>query len=419
MTTTPSERLTPRFPGLDTLRAVASIAVVGTHAAFWSGYYGRGTLGAATQRLEVGVAIFFVLSGFLLGFPYIAAVRTGQPHDSIGRYFWKRALRILPVYWIVVVAAFVLLPDNRSEPASRWITNLLLVDLYTSDNLPHGLTQMWSLTTEVSFYLALPVIMWFLLKVIARRRFRPDLLLFALAVSGLVSLLWAGLATGYFNDFDGWANRWLVSYLIWFAAGLALAVVAVDLRDGRSRLTRPIVVFAASPATCWTAAIAIYAIASTPIAGPAGLFLLKPHESVMRTLLYTAVATLIVLPSIFGDPASTYAKVLALPFLRHLGHISYSLFCCHIIVLELVSDWTGYELFRGHLWELFGLTLGVSLVISEVLYRTVEKPFLRLKDMRWPASRSSSEPSANATRSAGADLDPAQLDAPPQGSTTK
>ncbi|WP_254450999.1 acyltransferase family protein [Aeromicrobium stalagmiti] len=417
--TTPSERLTPRFPGLDTLRAVASIAVVGTHTSFWAGYYGNGTLGAATQRLEVGVAIFFVLSGFLLGFPYVAAARTGQSHDSIGRYFWKRALRILPVYWVVVVAAFVLLPDNRSEPAHRWITNLLLVDLYTSDALPHGLTQMWSLTTEASFYLVLPALMWFLLRVVARRRWRPDRLLLALAASGLVSLLWAGIATPYFDDFDGWANRWLVSYLIWFAAGIALAVVTVDLRAGTSRLTRPVVVLAASPSTCWTAAIALYAIASTPLAGPAGLFLLAPHESVMRTLLYTGVAVLVVLPSVFGDPTSTYARILALPALRHLGHISYSLFCCHIIVLELVSDWTGYELFRGHGIELFALTLGISLVVSELLYRFVEMPFLRLKDARPPTRRSSSEPSANATSSAGTDRSPAQPEGPAQGSTTK
>ena len=417
--TTPSERLTPRFPGLDTLRAVASIAVVGTHTSFWAGYYGNGTLGAATQRLEVGVAIFFVLSGFLLGFPYVAAVRTGQPHDSVGRYFWKRALRILPVYWIAVVAALVLLVDNRGEPFHRWVTNLLLIDLYTAPDLPHGLTQMWSLTTEASFYLVLPALMWAILRIVGRRSWRPDRILLALSALGLLSLLWAGLATGHLKDFDGWANRWLVSYLIWFAAGLALAVVAVDLRTGASRITRPLVVFASSPGMCWTAAIAVYAIASTPLAGPAGLFLLAPHEAVIRTALYTCVATLVVLPSIFGAPDSTYAQIMALPALRHLGHISYSLFCCHLVVLELVSDWTGFDLFRGHGIELFALTLGISLMVSEALYQLVEKPLMRLKDVRWPTKRSSSAPRANATSKAGAARTPAQPEVPPHGSMTK
>ena len=59
--------MAPEFPVLDTLRAVGALAVLTTHAAFWSGDYTQhGVWGTLLARLDVGVAIFFVLSGFLL-----------------------------------------------------------------------------------------------------------------------------------------------------------------------------------------------------------------------------------------------------------------------------------------------------------------------------------------------------------------
>ena len=70
---------------------------------------------------------------------------------------------------------------------------------------------------------------------------------------------------------------------------------------------------------------------------------------------------------------------------RHLGHISYGIFCIHLPVLHLVMRITGYDLFDGHLPQIFTLTLVISLLAAEVLYRTVELPFMRLKD-RGPGS---------------------------------
>ncbi len=386
-----------RYPGLDTLRAIAAIAVVGTHTSFWAGSYSHGTLGMASQRLEVGVAIFFVLSGFLLSMPWFASQRGHRPHDSTGRYFWKRALRILPVYWMTVVAAMLLLKDNRHLGASRWVLNLLLLDLYKSDSLPHGLTQMWSLTTEAAFYIVLPALMWLALVAISRRQWRPNRLFLALIGLGAANVAWTGFVTSHVSTFDGWANRWLVSYLLWFSIGIMFAIIAVDLPSPKSFLSPKVAALATSPLTCWSIALSVFFLASTPLAGSPELVVIAPHEAVTRTLLYAVVATMIVVPSIFGDQDSTYARVLALRPLRHLGHISYSLFCCHVIVLELVSNWTRYQLFRGHALELFALTLGISLIVAELMYQLIEKPFLRLKDRPPPKAFDSRTPRTTAT----------------------
>ncbi|VXB99478.1 acyltransferase [Aeromicrobium sp. 9AM] len=376
---------TPRFPGLDSLRAIASIAVVATHTCFWAGVYGNGTLGSAMQRLEVGVAVFFVLSGFLLSYPFVTQLRTGRRHDSTRRYFWKRSLRILPVYWVAVVAALVLLPANHSLGVSRWLDNLLLIDLYLNPALPHGLTQMWSLSTEVAFYLVLPLLMWLLTTYVARRRWAPRRLLVTLGVLSVLSLGWTALAASALKHVEG-MHRALPSYFIWFAIGIALAVLDVDRRHraapSRNRLVDGVTVLASSAGTCWLLALAVFTIASTPLAGTPGLVAIAAGESVIRTGLYALVALLVVLPSVLGDQQSAYARTLAHPFLRHLGHISYSLFCCHVLVLELEARWFGFRLFQSDPFVLFAVTLTISLVIAELLYRFVEMPFLRWKDAR-------------------------------------
>ena len=85
------------------------------------------------------------------------------------------------------------------------------------------------------------------------------------------------------------------------------------------------------------------------------------------------------------------------PVLRHLGHISYGVFCVHLVVLELVVRARDMELFEGRTLELFAFTLVISLVVAEVLYRLVERPALRLRDLRLPGrTRSKDSNSANA-----------------------
>ena len=95
----------PVFAVLDPLRAVGALAVLVTHATFWTGDYVRhGVLGSVLARLDVGVAIFFVLSGFLLSHHYLSRAWNREPAEPTGRYFWKRFLRIYPAYVVAVVA---------------------------------------------------------------------------------------------------------------------------------------------------------------------------------------------------------------------------------------------------------------------------------------------------------------------------
>jgi peptidoglycan/LPS O-acetylase OafA/YrhL len=398
-----SLQLNPQFPVLDTLRAVGALAVLTTHTAFQAGDYARhGIWGTLLSRLDVGVAIFFVLSGFLLSRPHLARVTAGLDRPATGRYYWKRFLRVYPVYAVTVVIALSLIPANDDLGPRQWLRTLLLADTYTADRLPQGLTQMWSLAVECAFYVVLPLLM---LVALGRRGALRLSRLVALLV-GLVALsVWWHLAlASWISQYtSGVPMTWLPGFLSWFAVGIALAWAHVQHQSGPqpARYVRVLSSLGAMPGVCWSAVAGLMLVAATPLAGPTLLFVASPAESLTKHCLYALVGGLIVVTGIFPDPESLYARTLSLMPLRHLGHISYSTFCLHLPVLHLVMGVTGYQLFDGHGFQIWVATLVVSLVASEVLYRLVEKPGMRLKDLGRrppPAGHASTAAQATTTR---------------------
>ncbi len=404
-TAVPGRRTPGTLPALDSMRAIAAVAVVATHASFWGGAYAQPRFGTALARLDIGVAIFFVLSGFLLSLPWLERHARRLPAPSTGRYLWKRALRIFPVYVLAVVAALVLLPGNNGAGPAVWVKTMTLTNIYFDGRLPDGLTQMWSLATEVAFYLVLPGIMWLALSW-RQRGNSPSRVAVVAGVLVVVNVVWVLELAGRF-DWTGSSGLWLPSYLTWFSVGILLAACFVQVQlTAADRAVFPPVFAAAlrqmgrSPGVCWTAGLAVFVVAATPLAGPSSLTAPTLGEAVAKNLLYAVVAGLVILPGVFAKPEGRYLRVMSNPFLRHLGHISYGVFCVHLVVLELVTRWRGMELFHGRTLELFCLTLAISLVISELLYRFVERPAMRLKNLGRPDSSVDSRiPSAAATRS--------------------
>lgn len=387
-----------RFPVLDTLRFVGALAVLTTHTAFWAGSYtAHGAWGTVLARLDVGVAIFFVLSGFLLSRPWIVAAVRQVPRPPVGRYYWKRALRILPVYLVTAVIALSLIPENDDLGPGAWARTLLLADIYLDKGPPDGLTQMWSLATELAFYLVLPLLM--LLGV--GRTLAPRRLLVLLVTMWAVSLLWLGGLSGEIpGAADRAVNEWLPAFLGWFAVGILLALVQVLHATGAlpARVRHLVDTLAASPGSSWIAAFGLLLVAATPLAGPSLLVPPSDAEAVTKNVLYAGVGGLLVFSGVFATPAGGYARAMSLHWLRHLGHISYGIFCIHLPVLHLVMGMTGYTLFDAPFLGIWALTLGLSLVAAEVLYRVVERPAMRFREILRSPTRTKPRPSATSTR---------------------
>jgi peptidoglycan/LPS O-acetylase OafA/YrhL len=372
------------IPALDTLRAVAALAVVTTHVAFETGVTGAGLGGAVLARLDVGVPIFFVLSGFLLSRDFL---RPGASPD-LRAYALKRFARIYPVYVVAVVMAMTLLDENQGAGAVEWLRQLSLTQIYGGDALPEGLSQMWSLSTEVAFYLMLPPLAALLVRL--RNRFGIGGALVTLVALSIGGLIWqAGGGTALVGS-PAQANLWLPGYALWFCLGISFALAQHRLSSPSTNAPpRLLVAAAAAPGACWLAAAALLLVAATPVAGPTLLDPATGAQQVTKSLLYAGVAGLLVLPVALGDPAARSARLLASRPLRYLGHISYSLFCVHLVVLDLVLRATGVPSFSGQFPDVLALTVIASIALSAVLYHVVERPA-----MRW-GRRIASRPAPN------------------------
>ena len=370
------------FPLLDSCRAIGAFAVLTTHVAFWSGDYTRnGVWGTLLARLDVGVAIFFVLSGFLLSRGYFTAAVAQRPAPGAGRYLWKRALRILPVYFVAVAIALTFIQANRDLSGSTRVETVLMLNTFTQPSNPAGLSHMWSLAVEVTFYLCLPLLM--LLAIGRGRTLRPWRVLAVLGALVCLSIWWHLDGSGWAGEFsDAQPSQWLPAYTDWFAVGVGLALVESLRHTGRmSRLTDPLVFLARHPGSCWTLAFGLLLVAATPLAGPTMLAAPTTAQSLSKNLLYAAIGGLVVLTGVFAQPASAYARFLGHPVARRLGWISYGIFAFHLAVLHLVMHVTGWELFEGRGWAIWVLTVLATVLLAEVVYRVLERPALRLKNL--------------------------------------
>ena len=231
----PSGRAPPAHQGpLDGLRAAAAGAVLLTHVGGLTGYTLTGTPASwVLSRGDVGVPIFFSLSGLLLYRRWAAAALTGGRTGAVAVYLRRRALRILPAYWAVVLIALPVLNPGAARHAWPWIQYLLLIQNYDSHPWwsgtgATGLAQAWSLVVEVSFYLILPflaaALTWFACRGtsagdVSRRARR---LLFGIAALAASSVGWEVL--GYYPRPSLWSEGTLPPLLIWFCTGMAMAV---------------------------------------------------------------------------------------------------------------------------------------------------------------------------------------------------
>ena len=389
--------LTRQFPALDTLRAVGSFGVVVTHAAFWTGSYADfGVLGPLLSRLDVGVALFFVLSGFLLSRQWFVRAQHGLSLPRVPRYFLKRLLRIWPVYVVAAVAAMAFLTDNQGKDVLEWVVTLTLLDIYVDDVLPAGLTQMWSLATEVAFYVVLPVLM---LLVVPRRRPARNAAVGALVVAMVaLTLLWVTVLAPRMPE-GMMVAQWLPAYTSWFAVGIALAHLQVRHAAGVTgvRTERWLAVVTSSPGALWALAGGLLLVSATPLAGPTLLLPPTDAEAVVKNLLYAAIGGLLVLAGAFTGPDQGLTRLMSASWARHLGHISYGVFCLHLPILHLVMWVTGFQLFAGNFVTVLVLTTVLSVMAAEVAYRAVELPFMRLASPRRGRDDSSATPKTEAS----------------------
>ena len=394
----PGSRTERAFPGLDGARAIAATAVVGTHAGFWAGDYTPDNTGRALAQLNVGVTVFFVLSGFLLSRPLFLAAAQGRPGPRPAAYLWRRALRILPPYWLMVVGAFLLLPGRPPADAGSWLRHLTLTQVYGLGWLDGDLTHTWSLSTEVAFYLLLPLLAAGLIRVAGGPRWRPARLLGSLAVLAVLGVVWltalwdARLSVAPFD-------LWLPAYAGWFGAGMAMAVLSVSAPGWRPvRLAGQL---GSSLATCWAGAAVLFWLTCTPLVGTPGQGWTTAGQAAAANLLHLGTATLLVWPLVFGDQTAGWARrVLTSRPVVFLGEISYGMFLVHVPLLVAGYALLDRPTFTGDLVVVFTATWLAAAALGALSYVLVERPLRRWRHLVPDHDRGRSGPDSAPTATA-------------------
>jgi peptidoglycan/LPS O-acetylase OafA/YrhL len=372
----------PRFHALDGLRFVGAVAVLTTHVGFDSSAALRGPFAGVLSRLDAGVALFFVVSGFLLFRPHAMAHLEGRTRPRPLPYYVRRAARILPPLWIAVAAAALLVPGSSAR-INDYFAHATLSQIYLGTPLTPGLTQFWSLATEVAFYLVLPGIAYLAC------RGRRDAewckrVLIACALMPVAGAAWMAAATAMGH---GDARLWLPGYVGWFAIGIGLAVWHAG-RTTETLTAHRFEELARYPGTIWALLVAVYLLSSTALAGPLDLTEPTPGQAATKSLLYSVIGLLAVAPTVMTIPPAREPAALA-PLTGRvgvwLGHISYGVFAYHVIVLELLNNVEGFEPFTGRFWARWVITLAGAVLVASLSYRFLERPLMRRVRMRRPS----------------------------------
>ncbi|GAA1080614.1 acyltransferase family protein [Tsukamurella spumae] len=379
-------------PALEGMRAVAAIAVMLTHTAFQTGQVGHSVMGRVWGRFDMAVALFFALSGFLLWRAHARAAWSDGAGPATGRYYRSRIVRIMPAYLVVAVVALALLPRAHPPSGSTWLANLSLTQVFVPYALTDGLTQMWSLSVEMLFYLLLPLAALALARVRgARARWRVPALLVAAAAS--LSWVWVGAALALPPGVNH--HNWLPSYVPWFVAGMLLAemVSAPSARyAGVRRLARRRI--------CWPAALVVFVVICTPLGGPVTLDSPESWQFAVRMGLGGALAFLLLAPLVLA-PAGAPSRWLASGPMLALGRWSYGIFIWHLVVLTAIFPLFAIIPFNGAFVKVTVLTLVFSVAVAALSYAWVEEParrWLARHEARRSAVRAGSE---GAVESAG------------------
>ena len=352
-----------RAASLTGLRAVAALLIVGTHAAYGTGQLTHGCVGLLYARLEVGVPIFFVLSGFLLFRPWVraAAHRTRPP--LVSRYALRRLRRIAPAYLVTVVVAYLVYEfrDAGPNPGHTWmglLEHLTLTQIYAPAYftvMHQGLTQTWSLAVEFAFYAALPLIAALLLTVLCKGFWRPGLLLAGLAILAALTpaWLWVQNATDWLPSSAG---MWLPAHLLYFVSGMALAVLQAVGARLKALIAGPLAVLS-------------YLIVSTPSAGDVNITHVTLWQPQVKAALYAVIAFTVVAPLVL-DGSNGYGRLLSKTPIVWLGEISYEIFLLHVITMEVaMASVLRWPVFSGSMPVLFVVTLVMTVPLAWLLHR--------------------------------------------------
>lgn len=358
------------YPQLDGLRAVAVLAVFVSH---WVPLNIVKKIGFGFW----GVNLFFVLSGFLITEILLREIGKNKPAwQLLKSFFYKRILRIFPIYYLVIIFAFVLNLDNSRDFSLYTFTYTLNFYNAFTGNIGLYLSHMWSLCVEEQFYLIWPFLLIFI-----KPKFHLHLILATILGAILLRYLL------YYTEFPNYS---IYNYRSMPASmdALGLGGLMAYLKIFKPALLKTILNYS------FITIIAM--VAYLLIVFTNNQYSTILNETFLRTLV--SIFSFFIIANALTGYKNWVGTFLESKWMQFLGRISYGLYLYHLIISTfLISALEAFikESILPYLPDIFNYNIYIlsapvyfllTVITATISFYLIEKPFLKLKekqDFKW------------------------------------
>ncbi|MDP4093223.1 MAG: acyltransferase [Bacillota bacterium] len=386
--------------GADGIRAIACLSVIIHHLTQRLTMQAQSAFGQQMQSFfllgNTGVSVFFVLSGFLLSFPFWKQYLWEEKYPSIKQYALRRAARIMPGYYASLLVTGLIVPLLFSIPTqSMWerllagfgfVSGFNYVTFFPCDiNGP-----LWSIGFEVFCYLLMPLFMFGLFSFLGSRRSFKKALLYWIGVfvfiTGVNQLIHTFLTPGPVNR--GWeygivggAKYWMpnynpVGFFSHFAIGIIAAGVTAWLFKNSQKITalKNKGIFDIIGVFCILGAVLLlWCMRHAP----------EFSWSLQNQPYYFPFYAILIAGALVAAPHSkAFGKILDNRFFKYTAKVSFGLYIWHCLVIYIVTRlWMhNFEVNMMVSFPKWLLTSAVVLVgayiFAALSYKFIEKPVL-------------------------------------------
>lgn len=313
-------------------------------------------------RMDLGVKVFFAISGFILGLPFLRHLFFGGSGIPLKEYFLRRLTRLEPPFIITLIGFYIvqvlMMGESFHALLPNFFTGLVYAHVFVF-GVPNPINPVtWSLETEAQFYIVLPLI-FYILSLISRKR-----LIF---IFFLLLTVGSAYFRGYTLDFGlTHLSSSIFAYFINFAVGIGFAYLY---------LAKPSF-FAKSKKMQFDL---------LGIGGIIGIFVFyKPQALLSNNLLFNAAVFLFFIATFRGQ---IFNWIFTRPLVYLIGGMCYSLYLVHYAFFYFIVRFTSsLHLGEGY-WVDYALQVVLAFPLAigfaSVFFLLIEKPCM---DKNWPAN---------------------------------